>query len=778
MQPKFYLRSYGLLLLMLFFSSYLSAQKYTISGYVEDESSSEKLIGVNIYEAQSYLGTTSNVYGFYSLTLPKGKYQLVFSYVGYAPTKVLLDLQGDTVINQKLKGGQELQEVKVVASQGKPIQERTQMSSIEVPMKQLESLPVLLGEKDVIKTLQLLPGVQSGGEGGSGMYVRGGGPDQNLILLDGVPIYNASHLFGFFSIFTPEAINNVTLTKGGFPARYGGRLSSVLDIRMKDGNMKKIHGNISTGLIATKLMLEGPLIKDKASFVVSGRRTYIDLLARPFMNSESKFGYYFYDLTGKLNYKFSDKDRIFVSGYFGQDKAYGETRKTNLREDFGLKWGNVITAFRWNHIVNNKLFSNTTLTYSRYRFLVGVDSEERGNSQQKSKIEYLSNIYDWAGKVEFDYLPNPNHYIKFGGGNTYHTFTPGVNTFQVSGTKTALDTTFGATRVYAHEPYLFAEDDLKIGTRVKLNLGLHFSAFSQKNDWYTSLQPRIAGKYMINESLSAKAAVSNMTQYLHLLTNSTVGLPTDLWVPATKKIKPQHSWQYAAGLAYTFKDKFEVTLEGYYKTMENLIEYKEGASFFSSNEKWEEKVESGKGDSYGVELFVQRKVGKTSGWIGYTLSWTNRKFENLNLGKTFPYRYDRRHDISIALTHEFSEKFDVGVVWVYGTGRAITLPTMRHDAAPIYDPVLKSQTFGGSKEIEYFDQRNGFREPSYHRLDIAFNLKKQKKRGKRVWTFGVYNAYSRNNPFFLYFNGDKNNPKLKQVSLFPIIPSITYSYTF
>lgn len=766
----------------------LHAQNFTISGYVEDATSSEKLIGVNIYENGKYLGTTSNVYGFYSLTLPKGEYSIVYSYVGYQQQLLNIDLKADTVIHQKLQSGTELQEVEIVASQGEPIHERTQMSSIEVPMKEFNTLPVLLGEKDVIKTLQLLPGVQSGSEGSSGMYVRGGGPDQNLILLDGVPVYNASHLFGFFSIFTPEAINNITLTKGGFPARYGGRLSSVLDIRMKDGDMSGVHGNVSTGVIATKVMLEGPIIKDKSSFVVSGRRTYIDLLSLPFQTQDRKFGYYFYDFTAKWNYKFSDKDRIFLSGYFGQDKGYtfekesynngtGEV-KTNYESD--IKWGNVITAFRWNHIWNNKLFSNATLTYSRYKFSIEDYNEEVGAGiNDKFRSEYQSNIYDWAAKMEFDYIPNTKHYIKFGGGEIYHTFTPGATTYDVNGFGGDLlaDTTFGADKTFAHEMFLYVEDDMRVTSRLKMNVGLHFSAFALKDKWYTSLQPRLGLNYIVSDKFSIKAAASQMTQYLHLLTNSTIGLPTDLWVPATEKVKPQSSWQYALGGAYSFNEKFEVSLEGYYKKMDNLIEYKEGANFFNTNENWETKIESGEGEAYGMELFVQKKVGNTTGWIGYTLAWSNRTFENLNFGKTFPYRYDRRHDVSIALSHQLTDKLDIGAVWVYGTGRAVTLPTLRYSGAPTFYPNGSSPSSSGGI-IEHSDDRNGFREPSYHRLDLSLNFKKKKKRGERIWTLGVYNVYSRANPFYIYFDQDGDEMKLKQVSLFPIIPSISYSYSF
>lgn len=762
-------------LFLLLCSLFSYAQKYTISGYVLEEGSGEKLIGVNIIDINNNQGTTSNVYGFYSLTLPADTYQIMFSYVGFEPVLKKIVLNSDLVINQEMSGSVSLKEFKVEASKTEEVQDRTQMSTIDVPLRELDKLPVLLGEKDIMKTIQLLPGVQSGGEGNSGIYVRGGGPDQNLILLDGVPVYNASHLFGFFSIFTPEAINKVNLIKGGFPARYGGRLSSVLDIRMKDGDMQKVHGNLSVGLISSKLMVEGPIIKDKSSFIVSGRRTYIDLLSKPFQSSNQKFGYHFHDLTGKANYKFSDKDRVYLSAYYGQDKASTNINESDNKSEGGFDWGNIISAFRWNRIWNNKLFSNTTLSYTRYRFNIEQEEERTGTERSSFAQKYHSKIYDFAGKIEFDYLPSPNHYIRFGVGNTHHTFEPGVNSFKVSGT-VPIDTTYGSAKVHANEMFAYVEDDMKLNERIRINPGVHFAAFNVSGKWYNSIQPRLGINYLLSEKASIKASVTNMSQYLHLLTNSTIGLPTDLWVPVTKKVKPQTSWQYALGTAVTLKKGIELSVEGYYKTMDGLVEYEEGASFFSGSSTWENKIEFGKGTSYGIETFLQKKSGKTTGWIGYTLSWSNRQFDNLNAGKEFPYRYDRRHDISVALTHEFNDKIDAGLVWVYGTGRSVTLPTSRYLGFSF--PEQGVNLGSGGPVIEHAPDRNGFREPAYHRLDLAVNFKKQKKHGERVWTLGVYNAYSRANPFFLYTSTSSSEYKLKQVSLFPIIPSITYSYTW
>ncbi|MGD1848264.1 MAG: TonB-dependent receptor domain-containing protein [Salibacteraceae bacterium] len=769
-----------------------SAQ-YTISGYLQDESNGEMLIGATVYDLKSGKGTTTNVYGFFSLTLPEDSVRLRISYVGFETQVMEFYLNADRSLNVNLSGSVSLNEFEVVASEAERMEEKSEMSTIEISMDKVKALPVFMGERDIMKTIQLLPGVQSGSEASSGLYVRGGGPDQNLILLDGVPIYNASHLFGFFSVFNADALNSVKLIKGGFPARYGGRLSSVIDIRMKEGNMKEFHGEGSIGLISSKLTLEGPIVKDKTSFIVSGRRTYIDLLAQPLIRSQSQDGstggYYFYDVNAKLNHKFSDKSRLFASGYFGNDRFYSRLRdrwddgatEYESKEDGELKWGNVIGALRWNYLFSNKLFSNTTFTYSRYKFLVGFSEEETSTGQQNEtesiSFDYSSGIEDYNGKIDFDYLPHPDHYVRFGVGHTYHTFTPGINTFNSRNSGEApIDTAFGSSQQYSHESWLYVEDDVKIGNRIKANFGLHGASFYTGNKFYFSLQPRFSGRYLLRDNMSIKASYARMTQFLHLLTNAGIGLPTDLWLPVTDRVPPQQSHQVALGVAYTHRKKYEISLEGYYKSMDNLIEYKDGASFFGSDSDWQNKVEVGRGWSYGAEFLLEKKVGKTSGWIGYTLSWTNRQFDNLNFGETFPYRYDRRHDIGIALTHKFNEKVDVGVVWVYGTGNAVSLGLERYNSLATFlgnDP----SEWGG--EVEHIQERNNYRMPSYHRLDLGVNLHKDTRWGQRTWSFGLYNVYSRQNPFYLYFAQNSNGSReLTQISLFPILPSFSYQFKF
>lgn len=783
----------GIIICCLFFAQVLFAQKSTLSGYLKDAETGEALIGGRIYIDSLKIGVASNIYGFYSLTLPNGTHDVMFSFVGKEPIKTRVILDQNVELDINLADNNTLEEIVVTGE--KKQQESTEMSTVTLSMEKVKTLPVLLGEKDIIKTLQLLPGVQSGSEGSSGIYVRGGGPDQNLILLDGVPIYNANHLFGFFSVFNADAINQVKLVKGGFPAEYGGRISSVIDIRMNEGDMKKIHGEGSVGIISSKLMLNGPIIKDKTSFMITGRRTYIDLLARPLIkaansqngNDQVTGGYFFYDVNAKLNHIINANNRVYLSAYLGNDKFYVNSEydyinqtdsKTYIEESTGgIKWGNKIVALRWNHKFNPKLLLNTTLNYSDYRFSTGfgLTSYEQGNQAnptQDFSFEYLSGITDFGGNMNFYYYPSPKHDVQFGIGQTYHTFKPGVNQLKLSDGSSDLDTSFGSARTYAHEFYGYIQDDFSISKRLSLNAGLHFANFFVREKLYNSLQPRASFNFQLDDKSSLKASYAKTTQFLHLLTNTSIGLPTDLWVPVTDSIPPQQGNQVAFGYTRELPKGYRVGAEAYYKTMKNLIEYKEGASFFGSNQNWEGLVEVGNGYSYGLEMLFEKRTGKTTGWIGYTLSWTNRQFANINNGEEFPYRYDRRHDISFVLTHKFNDKVDIGVVWVYGTGNAITLALQKYNSSGGVE-------FGES-EVNHIDQRNGYRMPSYHRLDLGVNIHKPKKWGEATWSFGLYNAYNRQNPFYLDIGYLKNgNEKvLKQISLFPILPSISYSFKF
>jgi hypothetical protein len=791
---------------LLFIPILINAQKtITISGYVQEFETGEKLVGASIYDFKSKKGTASNDYGFYSLSIPIDSVKLRVSFIGFENQIYELNPTEDVSLNISLTS-QMLEEVEILSNKEEQVHLKAEMSTIDLSMDKVKALPALFGEKDIMKTIQLLPGVQTGSEGTSGLYVRGGGPDQNLILLDGVPVYNASHLFGFFSVFNADAIHSTKLIKGGFPARYGGRLSSVIDIKMKEGNMKKFHGEGAIGLISSKLTLEGPIVNDKTSFLISARRTYIDILAQPFIkmaqnrnnkpgenNSNNSGGYYFFDVNAKLNHKFSDKDRLFFSHYMGRDRAYLDNSDSYSRDSTStventqaqLRWGNIISALRWNHMVTNKIFMNTTLRYSKYDFLIGADNSTANTTNGVTtndgfSFAYTSGIEDWSGKIDFDYMLNPNHLIKFGIGDIYHTFTPGVNQFSLTNGNTAIDTTFGSQIHYAHEIAGYVEDEFKLNSKTKGNIGLHYTEFLVGNVRYPSLQPRFSIRYLLTENASLKASYASMTQFLHLLTNSGIGLPTDLWLPATESVKPQYSNQFAAGIAKTFLNKYELSLEGYYKTMENLIEYKDGASFFNTDQDWQTKIYAGRGWSYGGELMLEKKVGKTTGWIGYTLSWSNRQFDSINFGNVFPYRYDRRHDIGIAITHELNDNINIGLVWVYGTGNAVTLGQERY--LSLFDtqvPSLADFNINQYSGIEHIEGRNNYRMPAYHRLDVSMNFKKEKKWGERTFSLGVYNAYSRQNPFYLEFTrNDNGNPQLSQYSLFPLIPSFNYAFKF
>lgn len=784
-----------LLLLHFFLVSFFTvaqSERHTVSGTVKDAETGESLIGVNIFDKKNQKGATTNNYGFFSYTISAKEVELVFSYVGYDSKLIAIELKSDTLFTVGLSPAGLLNEVVIEGERSDPIQTSTQMGSINVPLREIKNLPSLMGEVDIFKIIQLLPGVQSGSEGSSGLHVRGGSPDQNLILLDGVPVYNASHLFGFFSVFNDGAINNVELIKGGFPARYGGRLSSVVDISMKEGNMKEFHGEGSVGLIATKFTIEGPIAKDKTSFIISGRRTYLDLITRPLIRNatdgEEDIGYYFYDLNAKVNHIFNANNRLYLSYYGGEDAAYSKYGSTYSNsngeyksdENIGLGWGNRIGALRWNHVFGQRLFANFTSTFTQYQFSLFADYDDiftpitAGAKPVRDTYysNYNSRIRDVALKADFDFVLNPSHYFRFGGMWINHLFAPGVF---VSRENTTPEIREGAKETGSQELAVYIEDDFSVGDRWKFNLGVHFSSFLTETKTYTSFQPRIAGRYLLNESSSLKFSYVEMAQFVHLLTNAGLGLPTDLWVPSTDRIRPQESYQISAGYFKKLAPGVEFSLEGYYKEMDGVIEYKDGASFLNLSQDWQDKVTSGSGRSYGLEVLLQKKTGKTTGWVGYTWSKTERKFDDLNFGEWFPFRYDRRHDISITTVHKFSEKIDLSGTWVFGTGNFITVPTQQYQLAP-----SEGRNNYWNSSIDFFESRNNFQMRNYHRLDLGINFNKAKKWGTRTWNVSIYNVYSRLNPFYMDidFNYDKQQNQLRQFSLFPILPSVAYRFTF
>jgi len=781
-------------------TSAFAQQTFTLSGYVKEAGSKELLLGVTVYKDDKSAGTVSNNFGYYALQLPAGKHIIVYNFVGYVSVAKEIDISEDQVLDVNLVGiDSEIGEVLVKGSKTqKKVSEEVRMSTIDVPIKTIKDIPALMGEKDVLKVLQLMPGVQSGSEGQSGLYVRGGGPDQNLIILDGATVYNAQHLFGFFSLFNGDALRSVELIKGGFPARYGGRLSSVIDMNMKDGNKEKYTGELGIGVISSKGLIEGPIAKGKGSFIVSGRRTYIDALTQPIIrsfNDGNTAGYYFYDLNAKANYEINSKNRVYLSGYFGRDKFYLRERYEGSIEDeietysndvdFG--WGNATGTARWNHLFGPKLFSNTSLIYSFYE--LGISSEEQSSNSSNFTLGYGSGITDYTLKQDFDWYANNDHKVKFGLQATHHTFTPDALVVK--------DPDFGLnidrkTEYTSVETGLYVEDEWKISSRLKSLYGLRLSTFTTNNTTYINPEPRISLAYNVKSDLAVKASYATMNQYVHLLSTSGVGLPTDLWVPATDLVKPQNSQQLAAGIAKDFnKQNLSLTVEGYYKTMNNIIGYKEGASFLAIQESdeglesisWEDNVTSGTGVSYGAEVLLQRKQGKLTGWAGYTLSWTTQQFDELNNGEKFFARYDRRHDISLVGIYEFSDNITLSATWVYGTGNAITLPISTYqisEMSSVNSPGRNNFYWANGTE---YTARNDFRMRAYHRADIGVQVTKEKKKGIRTWEFSAYNFYNRRNPFY-YFIGleDQFEPDskqvLKQISLFPVLPSVSWNFKF
>ncbi len=776
---------------------HLTAQKLTISGYITDAASGEPLISATVFDRKSGLGTVSNTYGFYSLTLDQDSVHLVFSYVGYQAGVFQGFLSENTKIDRALESAIALETVEVTAGRVERIEEQTQMSKVEIPVQQLKKIPFLLGEADLIKAVQLLPGVQSGGEGQTGLYVRGGSPDQNLILLDGVPVYNISHLLGIFSVFNADAVKNVTLTKGGFPARYGGRLSSVLEINMKEGNLQRFEGEGSIGLIASRLTLQGPIWKNRTSFLVSARRTYADFIFRPFAkasareNEEIDPTLFFYDLNVKLQHRINDRHRLFASFYAGSD-VFGFRFRDNFRggsgfneTDGGIKWGNIIGALRWNYQIGPKLFLNTTATRSSYNIgISGQNTRFNGQRTDYFNSKYFTGIEDAGLRTDLEWLPAPQHTVRMGAFMTHHTYKPGAVSLKTSNAQESLDTLVGSNTSKALEYALYLEDEWR-AEKFSANVGVHLSAFRTSGTNYVSAQPRLGVRYAWNDRLALKASFSTMAQYINLLTNESFSLPTDLWVPSTAKIQPQRSWQVALGGAQTIGQSIELSVEAFYKRMQNVLSYREGASFlFGLETDWQEKVVQGRGEAYGLEFLLQKKVGRFTGWLGYTLSWNNRQFDEINGGKVFPFRYDRRHDIALVASYQLNKKITLSANWVFGTGNAVTLHTYQY---PVFEPI-KGQNFLRREIIQAGNLKNDFRMRNYHRLDVSIAFHKEKKHWERDWVIGLYNAYSRRNPYFILpteeyvFNpqtGQRENKTVfKQISLFPVIPSVSYNFKF
>lgn len=765
-------------LYFLFILSLGAQEKYTVSGYVSDAESGETLIGASVFPAQQpELGTATNTYGFFSLTLPEGDWTLVFSYLGYQEKRISIELDGDNEWRIQMEPGLTIEEVVVSSEQEESQVSSTAMGQMELDMSQVGKLPTLMGEVDVLRTLQLLPGVISSGEGNTGFFVRGGGPDQNLVLLDEAVVYNSGHLLGFFSVFNSDAIKNTTLIKGGMPAMYGGRLSSVVDVQMKEGNNRYFGVKGGLGLLAARLTAEGPIIKDRSSFLVSARRTYAFDLAQPFLKGTSVEGtnYFFYDLNAKVNHRFSSRDRLYLSAYFGRDVLdyVSEARGFSAR----IPYGNATATLRWNHLFSDQLFLNVSAVYNNYNFAVD-------GRQSDFTARLRSGVRDLNLKADFDYYAGPQHQWKFGAHYTWHKLTPDV----VEATSGDVVFSNELTPKYAHEAALYVQDEISPGRRWKFNLGLRGSWFAQVGPYsspdevetfeageliqdYWGLEPRFSGRFQLTRNSSLKAGFTMAWQYLHLVSNSTSTLPFDVWVPSSRLVEPQLGFQYALGYFRNFAENtWETSVEVYYRDLNNQIDYRENYVNDPSTEV-ERNFVFGEGRAYGIELFLKKRTGRLNGWLGYTLSRTERSFPDIEDGRVFPAVYDRPHDLSLVLNYQLSPKWELGFIFVYGSGRAFT-------------PIKSLYLIENNLNVDY-GRRNSARLDHYHRADVSATWTPNPDSEKNFtssWNFSIYNLYSRQNPLFFYTAFDTNlqagtaTATAYKVSLFPIIPSITWNF--
>lgn len=810
----------GLLLL----SVSVFSQEHTISGYVKDASTGQTVPGASVYTSEdTQHGATTNNQGYYKFSLPEGTYHLHITYVGYKDTTILVKLFSDKQINFSITPLMvNVKAVNILAKKANNNVVGSQMGTVTLQTKDIKTIPVFMGEPDILKVIQLLPGVQGAGDANTGLYVRGGGPDQNLVMLDGATVYNAGHLLGFFSVFNSDAISEVSLIKGNMPANYGGRISAVLDIKAKEGDMQHYHVDGGIGLIASHVTVQGPILKNKASFIVSARRTYLDIfLGKPFIKPSSPFfgtKYYFYDLNAKLSYRISPKNFLTATGYFGRDVF----KFNDTKAGFGAKipWGNAIADVTWRHIFGDKLFLSTSLNYTDYNF--NFTGSETGFS-----FSLFSGVHDYQSKVGFDWTPNHKHHIKFGTEYIFHVFVPSAVSAQEQSVNFSASSVM---RLYGNEGGVYVTDEYSLTDRILINAGLRYSLFQQVGPFdryvlnplgvatdtihykrfqniafYQGLEPRIAIRYQLGTSSSIKGGYSRNYQYIHLASISSVSLPTDIWFPCTSIVHPQIGDQYAIGFYQNFADNtYESSIETYYKHMQNLIEYKDGVTpdaNVSNNP--DQNFTFGTGQAYGVELFFKKRVGKLNGWVGYTLAWTTENFPDLNGGKPFYAKYDRRHDISVVVNYELNKKWTFSSVFVYATGEALTMPNGWY----IIEGTL----------VEEYGDRNGYRMAPYNRLDLAVTYtpdkekmalrRKQrweammqkkgagdtayvdtraawKKDFHSSWTFSVYNVYNRYNPYFIYFDITGNvynndlNIQAKQVSLFPLLPSLSWNFNF
>ncbi len=778
-----------------------NSQKFTVSGYVTDIGSGESLIGAGVLSGgEAKTGVSTNEFGWYNVSLREGRTTIEYHYVGYEPKTIAFDLNKDTVINVTLSPSTTLSEAVVVARNNAGIRS-TNMSALDVPISQVIKSPTLFGESDIIKFLQMLPGVQGGMEGTTGIHVRGGSQDENLVMLDGIPIYNIDHVLGIFSVFTPEAVKKVTFYKGAFPARYGGRISSIVDVRTNDGNLKETHGVVSVGMLTSRVHVEGPLKQDKTSFSLSFRGMHT-LFYQPFiklaMKDEAKANFYFYDANAKFSHKFDDRNRLYLGVYNGWDKltvddlydedSGSEGTFSKSADKYRIGWGNTIAAMRLNHIFSSTLFSNTTVAFNNYRMSIENKYNNSYGTQYINdySYKYKSGITDGSARMDFEWTPNSSNSVRFGGEYTFHTFKPETSSFTnkaVEGGTVQTDSTYNeldGRKLRGHEASVFIEDDIFIGERLSFNPGLHYTAFYTDGKFYNSLQPRLSARMDLGKGNAVKAAYSRMAQYVHLLTSSDISLPTDLWVPITKNIKPVIGDHYSIGAYYSGLKGWEFSLEGYYKKTKNIVEYQDGATVMGTSANWYDKVSMGEGRSYGVEIFVQKTLGKTTGFVSYTLSKSDRIFRDgmVNNGRWYPYKYDRRHNLVVSVFHKFSDRVDVAGNFVFTTGGTTTVPTRQ---------IVAIAPDGTSTYDDYVPYKNNYRLPCSHRLNLGVNLHKQKRHGERIWNFSIYNVYNAMNPNLVYSDTDynaedgnvtTNTIRIKKITLLPFMPSISYTFKF
>ena len=787
----------NLVLLFLILSLDLCAQRYKIEGTIRDADNNMSLPLTSIIVVETQTGTTSDDNGHFKLSLEAGNYTLRINYLGYESKQVSIKLNKNL---QKVfyltPSVYTTQEVTIGGVRTDKNVQQSRMSVVKISPKTLKSIPAFMGEIDILKTIQLMPGVQSGGEGSTGFYVRGGGPDQNLILLDQSTIYNASHLFGFFSVFNADAIEDVELFKGGMPAQYGGRLSSVLDIGLATGNKEKIKASGGIGTISTRLTLQGPILKNKASFIVSGRRTYIDALVMPFIKEDSPFkgsGYFFYDLNAKLDYKINDNNNIFLSGYYGQDKFSFVQQEDDLSLE--MPWGNGMASFRWNHLFSSKSFVDISLRMSDYQFSTNTSMTADYETGEKSSLAQYSGIRDYSASSSFTYIPSTKHIIKYGAGYTLHQFTPNTLKSDMEG----LENIGEGVRQHAHEVAVYSGDDWKINQRITLYGGLRAALFNQVGPFtryvkdpsrqyntdtiyyhqgqsiarYWSIEPRLSLKISAGKDASFKASYMRNKQFIHLASLSASTLPTDLWVSSTDRVNPQQGQQFVLGYFKNFNDNmYESSIEAYYKTMNNMLEYADGSLPGDEiNDNVDNYFVFGSGRSYGIEFFLRKNVGRFTGWIGYTYSNTDRQFDDIDKGKRFPAKYDRPHDLSITGNYQINKTWDIAMVFVYTSGNTTTLPVSRY-------------VLNGRIRDEY-GPRNWYRLDPYHRMDLSVNYHFDlNNKIKSTINFSIYNLYNRKNPYFVYFDTEGDiadntfHLQAKQVSLFPILPSLTWNFNF